>query len=196
VASSNGIARFLQTLQAAQSTGSAVAIYADAEDYQSYEVGFVEHADADEIVLLCLTPKGEPDGCRILRTADVMRVDADNAYVRKLELLYQFRETIFDKDFPERPKDVRPSLQAMLAFAKETNQIVHVVDSNDYGPSGFVKDVGEDFVVISRLGAHGEPDGSATLLLEQVNKVHIGRRSEQLLSFLHRYNHGLKKLLG
>ncbi|HEY0867869.1 MAG TPA: hypothetical protein VGE01_10835, partial [Fimbriimonas sp.] len=94
-----GKARFIDTLVTAQEKGSAVAVYADAEDFQSYEVGFVDHVDKSEVVLLCLTPKGEPDGRRALRTEDISRIDVDNAYTRKLELLYQYRENVFDKDF-------------------------------------------------------------------------------------------------
>lgn len=196
MASSNGLGRFLQTLHEAQTNSAAVAVYADSEDYQAYEVGFVEYADAHEVVLLCLTPKGEPDGRRILRMEDVMRVDVENAYIKKLELLYQFRETVFAKDFPDRPKSGRGGMQSVLAKAQEDRQIVHIVDGNDYGPSGFVKEVGDDFVVIDRIGGHGEPDGCATLLLDHVSKIHVGRRTEQILAFLHQYNHGLKKLLG
>jgi hypothetical protein len=196
VGSSSGIVRFLQTLHEAQTGNAAVAVYADSEDYQAYEVGFVEFADAHEIVLLCLTPKGEPDGRRILRMDDVMRVDVENSYIKKLELLYQYRDSLFDKDFTDRPKGGKPDLHGLLVQALEDHHVVHLVDGNDYGPSGFVKDVGEDFVVIDRIGPHGEPDGIATLLLSNVSKVHVGRRTEQILSFLHRYNHGLKKLLG
>ncbi len=196
MASSNGILQFLKTLHDAQSTNAAVAVYADSEDYQSYEVGFVEHADANEVVLLCLTPKGEPDGRRVLSMDDVMRVDIENSYIKKLELLYEYRDSLFEKDFTDRPKSGKVSLHSLLSHAFENNQVVHLVDGNDYGPSGFVKDIGDDYVVINRIGTNGEPDGVATLLLSNVSKVHVGRRTEQILSFLHRYNHGLKKLLG
>ena len=196
MASSNGISRFLKTLHEAQLNGGAVAVYADSEDFQSYEVGFVEHADAHEVVLKCLTPKGEPDGRRVLRMEDVQRVDVDNAYVKKLELLYQYRDSVFDKEFAAHPKGVKPTLRTVLQQAQVTNQIVHVVDGHDYGPSGFIQELGEDFVVISRIGANGEPDGTATLLLSDVTKVHVGRRNEQILAFMYRYNYELKKLLG
>jgi hypothetical protein len=48
---------------------------------------------------------------------------------------------------------------------------------------------------MERIGANGEPDGHSTVLMSGINKVHIGRRQEQVLEFLHRYNHGLRKLL-
>jgi hypothetical protein len=196
VASSSGISRFLKTLHEAQNNGGAVAVYADSDDFQSYEVGFVEHADSMELVLLCLTPKGEPDGRRILRMEDVQRVDAENAYVKKLELLYQYRDSVFESEFVPHPKGVKPSIQSVLQNAHETNQIVHVVDGHDYGPTGFIREVGDDFVVINRIGPNGEPDGIATMLLANVTKVHVGRRNEQVLAFMYRYNYELKKLLG
>lgn len=192
----DGKARFLTTLTDAQEQGRAVAVYAEADDYQAYEVGFVEHADSTEVILLCLTPKGEPDGRRALRTDDVIRVDTDNSYVRKLELLYQYRDSVFDKDFKALPTNARTDLTAQLRHAKDSNTIVHLVDTNDYGPSGFVKEVGEDYVEIERIGTNGEPDGVSTMLVSTISKVHIGRRQDQVLAFLYRYNYELKRLLG
>ncbi len=195
MAGTHGKARFLKALNAAQEAEQAVAVYADAEDYQSYEVGFVEHADAGEVILLCLTPKGEPDGRRALRMEDVTRVDTDNAYIKKLELLYQYRDTIFDKDFRQRPSATKSDLKTQLQHAQNSHTMVHIVDDNDYGPSGFVTEVGEDYVEIERIGTNGEPDGKSALLLQNIRRVHIGRRQDQILEFLYRYNHELKRLL-
>lgn len=191
----HGKARFLDTLRKAQDHGHAVAVYADADDFQSYEVGFVDHVDSNELILLCLTPKGEPDGRRALRIEDVSRVDVENAYTRKLELLYQYRDTVFDRDFKSLPSENGRDLRAQLEFAKDEGVLVHLVDNNDYGPSGFVTGVGDDFVEMQRIGTNGEPDGTSTVLMHGISKVHIGRRQEQVLEFLHRYNYGLKKLL-
>ena len=191
----DGKSKFLQTLAQALENTRAVSVFADADDFQSYEVGFVEHFDVEEIVLLCLTPKGEPDGRRAIRTDDVQRVDVDTTYTRKLELLYQYRDSIFDKDFRAAPKG-GVSLKAQLEHAKETHTLVHLVDANDYGPSGFVQTVGEDYVEILRIGTNGEPDGTATILSSGICKVHFARRQEQLLEFLYRYNFELKRLLG
>jgi hypothetical protein len=195
MASIDGKAKFLLTLHTAQEQGRAVSVYADAEDFQAYEVGFVEHVDANEIVLQCLTPRGEPDGRRAIRSDDVQRVDLDTAYTRKLELLYEFRETIFDKDFRPAPKG-SADMRSQLEHARQNHTLVHLVDSNDYGPSGFVESVGEDFVEIRRVGSNGEPDGQATLLIGGISKIHFARRQEQLLEFLYRYNFEFKRLLG
>ena len=194
MAGTYGKAKFLATLQEALEGNRAVAVYADADDYQTYEVGFVEHSDNHELVLKCLTPKGEPDGRRVLRMDAVVRVDIDNAYVRKLELLYQYRESIFAADFRSNHSAKR-DLKGQLESALLDGTIVHLVDANDYGPSGLVREIGDDYVTIERIGANGEPDGVATMLIASIHKVHMGRRQDQVLEFLHRYNHGLRKLL-
>ena len=195
MAGTQGKEKLLKALHDAIERESAVAIYADCNDYQSYEVGYVEHADASEVVLLCLTPKGEPDGRRALRTDDISRVDTENMYIKKLELLYQYRDSIFDKDFRKKSTLPKADLRSQLEHARHANTIVHLVDDNDYGPSGFIRDIGDDFVEIERIGANGEPDGSATLLMSNISKVHIGRRQDQVLEFLYRYNYELKRLL-
>jgi len=189
----DGKERFLTTLSQAQEQSRAVSIYADADDFQAYEVGFVEHADSSEVVLQCLTSKGEPDGRRAIRTDEIIRIDTDNAYIRKLELLYQYRDDIFEKNF--RPSPPKTDVASQLRHAKESNTIVHLVDCNDYGPSGFVRQLGDDFVEIERIGNNGEPDGVSTMMVSSITKVHIGRRPDQVLEFLYRYNYELKRLL-
>jgi hypothetical protein len=194
MAHQEGKTRFLDILVEALEKGSAVAVYAEAGDFQSYEVAFVERVDEREVVLLCLTPKGEPDGRRVLRTEDITRVDADNAYIRKVTLLYEYRESVFQDGFK---KSAAPAgdLRSQLIHAKETGTVVHVVDCHDYGPSGYVEHVGEDYLELRRIGPHGEPDGTAILLIDGIGKVHIGRRQEQILEFLNRYHHGVRRLL-
>jgi hypothetical protein len=194
MAGTHGKAQFLKTLHTAIENGNAVAVYADSEDYQSYEVGFVEYADSSEIVLQCLTPKGEPDGRRVLRTDEVTRVDSENTYTRKLELLYQYRDSVFDNNFRTGPAG-KADLHAQLLHAHETRCIVHLVDENDFGPSGFLQEVGTDYVILERIGTNGEPDGKSMLLMDSISKVHIGRRQDQVLEFLYRYNYELKRLL-
>ena len=194
MASIDGKARFVQTLQRAMESSRAVAVYSDPEDFDSYEVGFVEHVDREELILTCLTPKGEPDGRRSIRTDDVCRIAADTAYTKKLQLLYEYRESVFDRDFRPAPAGAQ-GLRPQLEHAKEQHTLVHVVDANDYGPSGFVETLGDDFVDILRIGPNVEPDGVATILLSSVSKIHFGRRKEQVLEFLYRYHFELKKLL-
>lgn len=189
------MARFLSTIRDAQDRELAVAIYTEGDDYQSFEVGFVEHADASETVLLCVTPKGEPDGRRVLRTQEIVRVDSDNAYVRKLTLLYQYRDMVFDKDFRPVPIKTGSDLISQLRHAFESNTIVNLVDTNDYGPSGFIRNLGEDYVELERISPNGEPDGLSTMLISSITKVHLGRRQDQVLAFLYRYNYELKRLL-
>jgi hypothetical protein len=195
MASIGGQEKFRNALSEAQDKGRAVAIYSDLDDFQSYGVGFVEHTDSNEVVLQCLTPRGEPDGRTAIRMEHIVRVDVDTVYTKKLELLYEYRSTIFDKDFLPSPKGAT-SLRAQLQHALERHVLVHLVDSNDFGPSGFVRAVGEDFVEVERIGANGEPDGIAAILIAAVTKVHFGRRQEQMLEFLYRYNFELKHLIG
>jgi hypothetical protein len=190
-----GQERFRKVLGEAQDQSRAVAIYSDMDDFQSYGVGFVEHTDSNEVVLQCLTPRGEPDGRTAIRMEQIVRIDVDTVYTKKLELLYEYRTSIFERDFLPVPKGAN-GLRPQLEHAKDHHILVHLVDSNDFGPSGFVRSVGEDFVEIERIGANGEPDGIAAILVAAVAKIHFGRRQEQMLEFLYRYNFDLRNLIG
>ncbi len=191
--SNDGKTGFLHTLRKARQEGRVVAVYAEGEGFERYEVGFVEDADMGEVSLRCLTNRGEPDGRRSVRTGEVSRVDVDTLYLRKMETLFEYRENAYSSDFP--PASTEPGLAGQLEQAQQARVVVHVVDANDYGPTGFVRSVGAESVEIERVGPHGEPDGHATLLLRSVAKVHVGRRQEQAVGFLHGYHSGLRRLI-
>lgn len=193
MADTHGRAQLLTDLKVAEENGEAVAIYSRTDDREKYEVGFIEACDQHQIVLKCLTARGEPDGRRLISMDDVVRIETDSAYLRRVQLLYQFRDTIFDRDFREAAPG--SSLREQLEHARDRNTIVHLADLCDSGPRGFVKEVGPDYVVIMQIGRTGEPDGRTTIMLENVHKVHIGRRQDQIFEFLYRYNFELKRLL-
>jgi hypothetical protein len=193
MADTHGKAQILAQLRVASEAGDAIAVYAETDDSDTYEVGFVEACDSNQVILQCITSKGEPDGRRIIRMEDVVRVESASTYIRKVQLLYQYRDTVFEKDFRAAPEGT--SIADRLRHAMESHTIVHVTDITDSGPRGFVKEVGEDYVMITQIGRTGEPDGHTTMMLENIHKVHIGRRQDQVYEFLYRYNVELKRLL-
>lgn len=192
MADTHGRSQFLSALRVAQESEIAVAVYADTDEADLYEVGFVENVDSNDVTLKCLTPRGEPDGRRVIRMDDISRVESETAYTKKLELLYQYRDTIFDKDFR---KATTGDLKTQLEHARDHHALVHLIDASDGGPNGFITEVGEDYVTMLRVSRDGEPDGKATILMDSIQKVHIGRRQDQVIEFLYRYNFELKNLL-
>ncbi|RYG36221.1 hypothetical protein EON81_10410 [bacterium] len=186
--------RILQILTDAQAAGRAVAVYSDSEEASGYEVGFVGYIDSGDLTIHALSNRGEPDGKRQYELEEVVRVDIDTSYIRRLELLYEYRDSIFDKEFPKTPAG-HQDLRAQLLHAMEIGTLVHLVDSNDVGPTGLVHSVGDDHAEIERISTNGEPDGRTVMLFDDIAKAHIGRRSEQVLGFLYRYHVGLKRLL-
>ncbi len=181
----------LRELMVAHEEGRAVAVHNNRSDPSQYEVAFVQDVHELQVTLQCLTPRGESDGVTVMRMDDIFRVDIDTAYCRKIELLSQYTESVFEKSTQVPNGEMNEVLKA----AKSANQIVHLLDYSEFGPTGFVEDVGRDFVTIRRISQNGEPDGMATIGLDCIASVHVGRRSEQIIDFLYRYNVDLRKLL-
>jgi hypothetical protein len=187
--------RFAETFREAMGKDEAVAVYANESDLNDYEVGFVEAVSEEDLILLALSPKGEADGRLVIPLLDVHRVEFGSSYTKKLELLYQYRGDIFDRDFKAIPATVRRDSRSLLEYARDNGMLVNLVDRFGYGPSGFVRSVADDYVEVERLGSGGEPDGTSILMLDAIDRVHVGRREEQMLLFLYRYHYELKRLL-
>lgn len=183
--------KILAELKAAHEHGRALAIHSNRNEPGQYEVAFVDEVREYQVTLRCLTPRGEVDGVSVVRLDDIFRVDSETTYCRRVELLYQYRDSVFSDEATISAGEVTD----ILRHAAETNAIVHVLDYSDYGPLGFVEEVGEDYVIVRRVSTGGEPDGRATVGLDAIASVHVNRRSDQVVAFLHRYNVDLRKLL-
>lgn len=186
--------RFLDELRQAKTSGRAVAIYASTDSEGQYEVALIEHVDEENVALMCLTREGLPNGRRYLELSAIDRIDMDNAYLRKLELLHQYSDTVLEKTFRPGPSD--GALVTQLRHAMDTNTLIEISDKDDYVLNGFVRYVGDDYVQVERVTKQGMPDGESIIRFEAIETVHIGQRSDQILEFLYRYNVDLKRLLG
>jgi hypothetical protein len=186
--------RFAETFREAMEKEEAVAVYADDADLSDYEVGFVESVSDDEVVLLALSAKGEPDGRLVVPVADINRVEYGSLYTKRLELLFQYRGDVYEREHLRIPVSIQRDTKGLLEFAREQGIVVSLVDRFGTGPAGLVRGVADDYVELERLTSQGEPDGTAILMLAAIERVHIGRREEQMIQFLYRYHFGLKRL--
>ena len=189
----DAVSTFIELLQQAHDAAQPVAVYSSDSEANDYDVGFVEIVTKTHLILNAMTPKGESDGRHLIPLEHIHRVDSNTAYVNKLKLLHQYHDSVFTAGPP--PIGVATDMPAILEAAKESGQVVSLLDSEGFGPSGFVKDVAEDFVELQRLNSKGMPDGLAVVMLDAVHRITVDTREEQVLGFLFRYHYELQRLI-
>jgi hypothetical protein len=187
-------AKFREILSEAQEANKVVSVYHDDGGSNKFEVGFIEHVGTYDCTIMCLTPRGEPDGLLHLRLEDVTAIELDDPYTNKIALLYAYRGSVFIGDSTATERRAG-SMDNLLQRALENGTVVTIQDhlGNDF--VGFVKELNEDFVELTLLNSYGAPDGRAVVERRRISRIEAGRREEQTRGFLYRYNHDLRRLL-
>jgi len=187
--------KFYEVLKQQQEKEKLVCVYHGDDGHDKFDVGFIESLTQTTLTLLSVSPRGEYDGRVVMHLDDLNRIEMDDRYSRKIELLHQYRGSVFKTDDHVNPKARADDLHAQLVRAVEEHEVACVEDVKANAVTGFVAEVGDDFVVIEALTQLGEPDGQAVINLDEVVRVQLGARDQQIRGFLYRYNYELRKLL-
>lgn len=188
-------AKFYEVLRQQQEKEKLVCVYHGDDGHDKFDVGFIESLTPTTLTLLSVSPRGEFDGRVIMHLDDLNRIEMGDRYSRKIELLHQYRGSIFKTDDHVNPQARTEDLHAQLSRAVVDHLVACIEDIKGNSVTGFIAEVGDDFVVIDAVTQLGEPDGQSIINLDEVSRVQMGARDQQIRGFLFRYNYELRKLL-
>lgn len=188
-------AKFFDVLKQQQDAEKLVCVYHGDDGHDKFDVGYVESLTPTTLTLLSVSPRGDYDGRVVMHLDDLNRVETNDRYSRKIELLHEYRGSIFKTEDHVNHQARTDDLQAQLSRAAADHQVAAIEDIKGNAVAGYIQEVGEDYVVVEALTQLGEPDGTSVINLEDVSRVQIGARDQQVRGFLYKYNHELRKLL-
>ena len=88
----------LEILKGAKSEGKIVSIYVEPQNWDSFSLGFVDLIDDNYVRLKSLNKFGEFDGYEIRSLDEIIKIEMDGKYERKIDSLH--------KNFAKQTKDV------------------------------------------------------------------------------------------
>ncbi len=177
--------KFYEVLKQQQEKEKLVCVYHGDDGHDKFDVGFIESLTPTTLTLLSVSPRGEFDGRVVMHLDDLNRIEMEDRYSRKIELLHQYRGSVFKTEDHVNPNARADDLHAQLVRAVEDHEVASVEDIKGNAVTGFVAEVGDDFVVIEALTQLGEPDGQAIINLDEVVRVQLGARDQQIRGFLY-----------
>lgn len=187
--------KFYEVLREIQAREKLVCVFHGDDEHDKFDVGFVESLTPTTVTLLSVSPRGEYDGRVVMHIDDLNRVETDDRYSRKIALLHEYRGSVFKSDDHVNPGARDYAFAEQLQSAKESGSVICIEDMKGNAVTGYVREIGDDYVELEALTQLGEPDGTALLSLDEVARVQIGARDQQVRNFLYQYNFGLRKLL-
>lgn len=187
--------RIREFLQEHLESRKLVAVHRHADEQSAFIVGRVLEVNAESFVLEMVSSDAEWDGLHESPFADVVRAHVGTAYLEGLLDLLEAVPSPFINWRPEpnyRPGNARLYAD-LLRAAKQDRAIVtlYASDAERTEVSGFVLDVGDDYVEIEEVDSEtGMSDGHYLVPLEMLGSVQCMARSEQMILFRHRRRYG------
>lgn len=179
--------KFRAVLQHSKDVGDLVECYCDSDesDYPIAVIGFVEAVNDLQFSLNTLDSYGEPDGLVSMRLDEIVRLHVGGQQAENLRILFENRGQIFKTELIKSENlDLADHTDA-LKFAKDNRLIVSVTDDFKGVNSGFVSEIGEDWIQIEPIQLDGTSNGFAIFRTEDIARISIGGKQEQSRSFIH-----------
>lgn len=132
-----------------------VGIYADPDDPEQYDLGFIAAMDEDDIVLASVNTDGRYDGYQLIHIKDIFQIEYGTSYIEKITKLHSMRKrkhksVKFGDDF----------VLSILKLAKKDHLIVSISTEDDHDTNeGFVAEADEENLKLCIVNSYGKADG-------------------------------------
>jgi hypothetical protein len=176
-----------ETMERCAATKEIIGASLHEDDLESFVAGYVRSHDDESYSLLLIDPDGMEDGIHVGRLEDVEQFHVDTDYLRRLKLLHENIDRIYQFRPAAHEYGVNELWLDALREAANERMIVTIIDVNGAKERGFVRSVGDDFVELESLAEdYGIKDGIYFIRAEHIERVTIGSRRDQALLFAHK----------
>lgn len=162
--------------------GCLVELYARADDASRFDAGWVLGVDDRYVILLAMDEKGRRDGLLLRLLENVVCVQADTLYLKKLEKL----SSRFIQGRPELPP-VRGDLLSWLIRFAEDGRLGISLELADSGGEDVCGTVAQDngrVLTVRQLDVYGNDDGMAHVPHEHITRMNCDSADERAMLFL------------
>lgn len=173
-------------LKRMKETHTAVAIY--YKSVGSMYTGFVNETDEEFALLDLISPSGRFDGYTLIRTEEILKLDAGTNYLNNLVKVYRY--------YGERPTELRCSARDVFSSFLETVIKNKWLCTMEIGfetlekISGFILDREWDFIDVLLLDESGARAGFTRFDVEDVVGITVGSEYEKFLGVLYSLSEG------
>lgn len=177
---------FRQLLIHGQATQTLLQVFANPHNLDEYIVGYVRSVGPDTCTMEEIRYTGESDGNNSFLIRDVIQISEDSRLLRRIEIL---RERTSDIEEPEEfAPEVADCFLTELARAQAMHEMVNckIATSRDFRHvSGFVHAIKDGYAQIALITMEGDPDGLATIRLNDVVSVYRNEKRQQAAMLFH-----------
>lgn len=149
------------------SSRQLVCVYASQGNPDSFICGEFLGYDDSFFAFHMVSPYGMDDGYIVKPIASISRIEYENRYCRKMQIL---RQEPISTCLSFNRLDMRTTI-LQYALKKKAIVSVEIDNSEFYDITGFVQEICDDTCLFKLYDEYGEPDGYAHVNKQQITQV-------------------------
>lgn len=157
-----------------------VELYSDRSDTNTFAAGFILDVSREDVVIAHITPTGLYDGYMLKKIRDIYREDICGKYEQMLKKLY-VSQSQTHKEFISKYKNLT---KGFLDFAKSNDYVITIelMDSDYEDVQGYVEEIIDNNVRISKIDSYGQFDGWAVIYINDITFMTCDSDKEHALN--------------
>lgn len=159
-----------------------VSLYCDPENPETHLTGFIDAFNDKNLIVQHISPSGFYDGFILIQTDDILRIDVDGKYERKVECLYKHKL----QSHPELKKQ-DDLLSSLFNHACE-NQLLLSIELQEGFLTGCIKDYNGELLCMKLIDRWGCSDGEAVVISSRIISIAVDTISEQDIRIVYEAN--------
>lgn len=170
---------FINDMKNLKLQGTLVSIYTDRDDMDRFSCGYIEDIDDEFVYINHVTSSGENDGIVVRKNAEILKIEYEGEYERRIERLYKLKEQEHKKYLNSNSNC---KIRSLLSYAKDNGLIITVAigDSDEYTETtGLIEKLQEGKIFISQISFYGESVGMSIIKEEDIYKINCDTQDEE-----------------
>lgn len=177
---------FRQLLVQARDQHTLLQVFANPHNLDEYVVGFVRSIGPDTCTMEEIRYTGEEDGNNSFLIRDVIQIAEDTRLLRRIEILREREDAIEDPE--PMMSEVSDCFLTELERAQTLHEMVNckIATMRDFRHvAGFVRNIRDGYVQIALITMEGDPDGLATIRINDIVSVYRNEKRQQAAMLFH-----------
>lgn len=172
-------------LQNARKKNTLIGIRTDREDWDESLIGFVTDLDDRSVTINELDKDGTLIGNTNILLIDIISLDFDDRYQRRLKLIHDSR-SLLDANSQVTIWRTGEHLSDQLNLLIKNGNIATLYFQEDNYVLGIVKAFDLNYILIHNVGVEGDDDGESCHLIDNLIGIKYSGIDEQKVSILYK----------
>lgn len=175
------------TLTESINKGYILSIFSNRNQRGRCSVGLIEQVTSQHVVMKHISVNGQYDGYILRRLEDIIRIDINGQYEKRLQTLYLLQKQQHLDLFDKKVKRNGNLVKEFLTYSMGKRLVVSVcIDETEEQEDivGWVKDMNDTEVTISKISFEGYDDGETIFDICEIIKLNCDSLEERVLGLL------------